>query len=122
VGTDIAHLLSVASSPATRTGSENHPDELQVSDEVFAQIKANIIYLSLVLGAQWQRTANLVSHKRRGPPGPDACATNQGDTTSRKKRRMKEGEETGVRLAAERGESQELPGRWTPKGKKKTEI
>jgi hypothetical protein len=116
VGTDIAHLLSVASSQATRTGSENHPDELQVSDEVFAQIKANIVYLSLVLGAQRQRTANLVSHKRRGPPGPDACVTNQGDTTSRKKRRVKESEETGVRLAAERGESQELPGRWTPQG------
>jgi hypothetical protein len=57
VGTDIAHLLSVASSPATRTGSENHPDELQVSDEVFAQIKANIIYLSLVL-----------EHNGRGQP------------------------------------------------------
>jgi len=38
--TDVDHMFSVASSPATRMGSENPPDELQVSDEVFAQIKA----------------------------------------------------------------------------------
>ena len=113
--TDIDHMSSVASSPATGTGSENPPDELQVSDEVFAQIKADIIYLGVVLRIQRQAAANLVSRKRRDPPDPDLGATNQVDTRRRKKRRTREGDETGVRQAAQRGETRELPIEGTPR-------
>jgi hypothetical protein len=60
MSTDVDHMFSVASSPATRMGSENPPDELQVSDEVFTQIKANIIYLGVVLRIQWQVAASLI--------------------------------------------------------------
>jgi len=42
-----------------------------------------------------------------GDPGPGA--TNQRDTTGRKKRKTKEDKETGVGQAAQRGETQELP-------------
>jgi hypothetical protein len=111
--TDVNDMCSVTSSPATGMGIKNPPDELQVSDEVFAQMKADIIYFGLALRVQWQGGANLVSHKRRSPPDPDPGAANQGDTRSSKKRRT-EGEETGVGQATQRGETRELPIKGTP--------
>jgi len=121
--TDVDHMFSVASSPATRMGSENPPDELQVSDEVFAQIKADIIYLGVVLRIQWQAAANLVSRKWRDPPDPDSGAANQRDTRGRKKRRTREGEETGVGQAAQRGETRELPIEGAPgQAKRKSKL
>jgi hypothetical protein len=92
----------------------NPPEELQVSDEVFAEIAADIISFGQVLRMQRQEVANLVSHKRRNPADPDPSAANQGDTRSSKKRRTTEGEETGVGQATQRGDTQGLPVKGTP--------
>ena len=51
-------MFSVSSYTSTGTGSENPPDELQISEEQFTQIKAEIILSDLLLRAQWQRAAN----------------------------------------------------------------
>jgi len=124
-------MPSAASFPAKITSSENPPGpELQVSDEVFAQIAAGIIAFGLRLREKREREANLVCRKRHGPPTPDLgpgpsewevdrgdpSVANQGDARHvNKRRRIVESEQTGVRLAAaQKGETRELPVRGTP--------
>jgi hypothetical protein len=121
-------MPSAASSSAQITSSEN-PPELQVSDEVFAQISVDIIVFGLGLREKREREANLVRRKRHGPPTPDPgpgpsgwkvergdpSVANQGDARQmHKKRRIVESDQTGVRLAALKGETRELPVRGTP--------
>jgi len=122
-------MPSAVSSLAEITSSENPPGpELQVSDEVFAQIAVDITAFGLGLREKWKREANFVRRKRHGPPTPDLgpgpsgwevergdpSVANQGDARHMSKRRTIESEQTGVRLAAQMGENPELSVRGTP--------
>jgi hypothetical protein len=125
-------MSSAASSPAVTVSSENPPGpELQVSDEEFAQIAADMVAFGLRLREKREREAreaNLVRGKRHSPPTPDLgpgpsgwevergdpSVANQGDARQTKKRRIVERGQTGVRLAALKGKTRELPVRETP--------
>jgi Zinc finger, C2H2 type len=124
---DVASMPSAVSFPAKITSSG---PELQVSDEVFAQIAADIVADGLGLREKRKREANLVRGKRHGLPTPDMgqgpsgwevergdlSFANQGDARHvNKRRRITESEQTGVlQAAAQKGKTRELPVRGTP--------
>jgi hypothetical protein len=124
---DVGIMPSAASSWAEITGSEDS-SELQVSDEVFAQIAGDIVAYGLALREQWKREASLVPSKRHDPPGLDLGEgpsgwgieghdlgdAGQGVPRTTKKRRIMDDEAAGVKRATQRAGNQGLPVRWTP--------
>ena len=120
-----------ASFSTDSTGSENSPGVLQVSDEEFAPIATHIrsFAIGIAMGQQCQWAPNPVSRKRHGPPDEDMepdpfgwgsesghpGVVNQGDGRNMKnRRRTTDDEETGVGMATQWDESQELPVQRTP--------
>jgi hypothetical protein len=125
---DVASMPSGVGSSAEMTSSDDSP-ELQFSDEEFALITADIIAFGLRLREQWKKEANFVPSKRRDPlsidlgegpsgwgiEGGDSGDSSQGVPRGTKKRRgIKDGEETGARRATQRGANQDLPIQRTP--------
>jgi hypothetical protein len=114
---------------STEITSYQSPPELQFSDEEFFLIAADIIASGLRLREQREGGTTLIPRKRPSLPTPGPGAgpgrwkierghpgvANQGDARHMsKKRRTFGNEQTGVRLAASMGLTQELPVRGTP--------
>ena len=112
-------------------GGEELPVELRMSDEDFASIALHIKTYAIgrALGLQYQWESDIVSCKRQGPPNVDMEAdpyewifesghpgviNQRGAKNMEKLQRTANGEETGVRAAAQWDMSQEMSVRRTP--------
>ena len=112
-------------------GGEELPVELRMSDEDFASIALHIKTYAIgrALGLQCQWESDTVSCKRQGPPNVDMEAdpyewifesghpgviNQRGAKNMEKLQRTANGEETGVRAAAQWDMSQEMSVRRTP--------
>ena len=116
MSTDISHMFSVTSYTSTRTGSENPPDELQISEEEFTQIKAEIIPSGLLLRAQWQSAANpSLIYWETQVQVPRTKGTQQAERRERRRRTRRLG--SGRLLRGVRPKSCPLKGPKTTKNK-----
>ncbi len=109
-------MFSVTSYTSTRTGSENPPDELQISEEEFTQIKAEIIPSGLLLRAQWQSAANpSLIYWETQVQVPRTKGTQQAERRERRRRSRRLG--SGRLLRGVRPKSCPLKGPKTTKNK-----
>jgi len=121
--TTTATSLPVALAPADMVNIEIPSDLDNWSDERFTDIRERMLTYVQTLPMQWAREVNHRFQRQRGPPEPDPqlrkgpSSTNAINRGPRKRRKLIEDDETGDKAATQKGETQELPVRRTPRNK-----